>query len=142
MLSRWSRSDDIRLSAQAICALANLDRDGNEGAKYPQRIYLLHPSHRVHVTTKMDVVFLHGLLGGVFVTWRQRDVDGSTLGTIGSLLYKIIQIFGIDLFLYYCSHIFFTYVYLLLSLCYLFPFLFIIFSIYCFSVFYQVLYIV
>ncbi|XP_011352205.1 protein SERAC1 isoform X2 [Ooceraea biroi] len=77
ILSRWSRSDDIRLSAQAICALANLDGDENEGAKYPQRIYLLHPSHRAHVATKMDVVFLHGLLGGVFVTWRQRDVDSS-----------------------------------------------------------------
>ncbi|KMQ95175.1 protein serac1 [Lasius niger] len=80
ILSRWSRSDDIRLSAQAINALANLDADGNEGAKYPQRVYLLHPLHRVHAATKMDVVFLHGLLGGVFVTWRQRDVDTSALG--------------------------------------------------------------
>lgn len=80
ILSRWSRSDDIRLSAQAISALANLDADGNEGAKYPQRVYLLHPLHRIHAETKMDVVFLHGLLGGVFVTWRQRDVNTSVLG--------------------------------------------------------------
>ncbi|XP_072746379.1 protein SERAC1 [Anoplolepis gracilipes] len=79
ILSRWSRSDDIRLSAQAISALANLDTDGNEGAKYSQRVYLLHPLHRVHAATKMDVVFLHGLLGGVFVTWRQRDIDTSAL---------------------------------------------------------------
>ncbi|XP_025158727.1 protein SERAC1 isoform X2 [Harpegnathos saltator] len=79
ILSRWSRSDDIRLSAQAHRALANLDAEGNEGAKYPRRIYLLHPLHRTHATIKMDVVFLHGLLGGVFVTWRQRDTDISTL---------------------------------------------------------------
>ncbi|XP_050458776.1 protein SERAC1 [Cataglyphis hispanica] len=77
ILAHWSRSDDIRLSAQAISALANLDTDGNEGAKYSQRVYLLHPLYRVHAATKMDVVFLHGLLGGIFVTWRQRDVDTS-----------------------------------------------------------------
>ncbi|XP_025993627.2 protein SERAC1 isoform X3 [Solenopsis invicta] len=82
ILSRWSNSDDIRLSAQAISALVNLDIDGNEKAKFPQSIYLLHPLHRVHAATKMDVVFLHGLLGGVFVTWRQRDIDTSTLGVV------------------------------------------------------------
>lgn len=56
----------------------NIDTDGNEGAKYPRHIYLLYPLHRIHAATKMDVVFLHGLLGGVFVTWRQRDIDTST----------------------------------------------------------------
>lgn len=89
-MSRWSRSDDIRLSAQAINALANLDTDGNEGAKYPQSIYLLHPVHKVHAATKMDVVFLHGLLGGVFVTWRQRDVDTSALEVIGLSIFATI----------------------------------------------------
>lgn len=79
ILLRWSHSDDIRLSAQAISALANLDMDGNDQAKYPQNVYLLHPLHRFHVTTEADVVFLHGLLGGIFVTWRQRDRDPSAV---------------------------------------------------------------
>ncbi|KYM95025.1 Protein SERAC1 [Cyphomyrmex costatus] len=82
ILSRWSHSDDIRLSAQAISALINLDTDGNEKARYPQSVYLLHPLHRVHTATKVDVVFLHGLLGGIFVTWRQRDIDTSALGVV------------------------------------------------------------
>ncbi|XP_011861232.1 PREDICTED: protein SERAC1-like [Vollenhovia emeryi] len=82
ILSRWSHSDDIRLSSQAISALVNLDTERNERAKYSQSVYLLHPLHRVHPATKMDVVFLHGLLGGVFVTWRQRDVDTSALGVV------------------------------------------------------------
>ncbi|XP_012055483.1 PREDICTED: protein SERAC1 [Atta cephalotes] len=82
ILSHWSHSDDIRLSAQAISALVNLDTNENEKVNYPQSVYLLHPLHRIHATTKMDVIFLHGLLGGVFVTWRQRDIDTSALGVV------------------------------------------------------------
>jgi len=103
-LSRWSRSDDIRLSAQAISALVNLDIDGNEKAKYPQSVYLLHPLHRVHATTKMDVVFLHGLLGGVFVTWRQRDIDTSALGVVGLLVFVYDHM--ISQILFFCVVIF------------------------------------
>lgn len=91
ILLRWSRSDDIRLSAQAISALANLDTDGNDKAKYPQSVYLLYPLHRVHATTKMDVVFLHGLLGGVFITWRQRDENTSALEVIGLFMYDSVN---------------------------------------------------
>lgn len=82
----------------------NLDADRNEKAKYPQSVYLLHPLHRVHAATKMDVVFLHGLLGGVFVTWRQRDID-TALGVVGLLIfvyyYKILQI-SLILFIKLC----------------------------------------
>ncbi|XP_003702109.2 protein SERAC1 [Megachile rotundata] len=74
-LVEWSQNSDIRLSAPASRALANLDMDENKHIKYPRRVYLLHPLNKTAGKTKMDVVFLHGLLGGVFVTWRQRDVD-------------------------------------------------------------------
>ncbi|XP_046486906.1 protein SERAC1 isoform X1 [Neodiprion pinetum] len=80
ILARWAQHTDIRLSAPAGRALANLDADENVNQKYPRRIYLLHPLHRTRSSTKLDVVFIHGLLGGVFVTWRQRDSDSLTSG--------------------------------------------------------------
>lgn len=85
-LVEWSQNSDIRLSAPASRALANLDVDENKDVKYPRRIYLLHPLNKIRGKIKMDVVFLHGLLGGVFVTWRQRDIDTSTLGVVGLLV--------------------------------------------------------
>lgn len=103
-MSRWSHSDDIRLSAQAISALVNLDTDGNEKAKYSQSVYLLHPLHRVHAATKMDVVFLHGLLGGVFVTWRQRDIDTSVLGVVGLLIFVQLSNFSNFIFSLFLSY--------------------------------------
>ncbi|CAL7936144.1 unnamed protein product [Xylocopa violacea] len=81
-LVEWSQSSDIRLSVPASRALANLDMDENESVKYPRRIYLLHPLHKTRAKIKLDVVFLHGLLGGVFITWRQRDVDASQVGVV------------------------------------------------------------
>ncbi|XP_078052257.1 protein SERAC1 isoform X3 [Augochlora pura] len=81
-LVEWSHNSDIRLSAPASRALANLDVDEKEHIKYPRRIYLLHPLHKTQTNAKLDVVFLHGLLGGVFVTWRQRDEDTSVHGVV------------------------------------------------------------
>lgn len=85
-LVEWSRNSDIRLSAPASRALANLDMDENEHIKYPRRIYLLHPLHKTRTNIKLDVVFLHGLLGGVFVTWRQRDANIPEFGVVGLLV--------------------------------------------------------
>lgn len=84
----------MRLSGPAVRALANLDVDDNPSEKYHRRIYLLHPQHRDLGTPKLDVVFIHGLLGGVFVTWRQRDRDQSSTGFVGkSTVSKITHLF-------------------------------------------------
>ncbi|KAF7390170.1 hypothetical protein HZH68_012027 [Vespula germanica] len=78
ILVTWSKNKDIRLSVPAGCALANLDIDKNKHIKYHRHVYLLHPLHRTDTTSKLDVIFLHGLLGGVFITWRQRDIKDDT----------------------------------------------------------------
>lgn len=86
----WSQSNDIKLSVPASRALANLDMDENQSVKYPRRIYLLHPLCKTRANVKLDVVFLHGLLGGVFITWRQRDLDTPKLGIVGLLVLPTI----------------------------------------------------
>ncbi|PSN32433.1 hypothetical protein C0J52_22989 [Blattella germanica] len=63
----------------AARALANMDIDDNEGVKFQSHLHLLHPPVRRIDSPLADIVFIHGLLGGVFVTWRQRDRDHSGL---------------------------------------------------------------
>lgn len=70
VLSSWSNHKDIRISIPAARALANLDADSD--AQYPSNLYILHPLGRTKKTQEVDVIFVHGLLGGVFFTWRQR----------------------------------------------------------------------
>lgn len=90
-LVEWSQSSNVRLSAPASRALANLDIDENKYVKYPRCIYLLHPLHKTTANINLDVIFLHGLLGGVFITWRQRNFDTSEDGVVGLLLFNLIN---------------------------------------------------
>ncbi|XP_034940512.1 protein SERAC1-like [Chelonus insularis] len=85
VLAAWSRHKDIRLAGPAARTLLNLDVDGNNGEKFPRRVYLLHPTERTKSTPKLDVIFIHGLLGGVFISWRQRDAEMS-LASVDSTL--------------------------------------------------------
>lgn len=85
-LVEWSQSNNVRLSAPASRALANLDIDENKYVKYPRCIYLLHPLHKTTTNINLDVIFLHGLLGGVFITWRQRNFDTSEDGVVDPCL--------------------------------------------------------
>lgn len=68
-LSRLLRSNDVRLSSSAAVCLANLS--GEEC--YRPGLYLLHPIYRTTKSPTCDTLLVHGLRGGVFVTWRQRD---------------------------------------------------------------------
>lgn len=73
LLASWGRDVDIRLNVTANKALSNLDRDANDNRMYKSKIYPLYPRLRTNSEPQLDIVFVHGILGGVFMTWRQRE---------------------------------------------------------------------
>lgn len=77
ILGHWIRSPDLELASYTAKALANLDPDADEGKEvYKEGIHLLHPQFIPQKSSKepvVDVVCIHGLLGGPFKTWRQKD---------------------------------------------------------------------
>ncbi|XP_044762041.1 protein SERAC1 isoform X3 [Coccinella septempunctata] len=80
ILAEWMKHEDVRISIPAARALANLE---NKEELYKRHLYLLHPSYAGCKEPKVDVVFVHGLLGGVFFTWRQRTKTDLTIGLMG-----------------------------------------------------------
>lgn len=74
LLAEAMRSPYVIQTSHAARALANLDRD-TVSEKYPDGVYVLHPQHRTGQHIKADVLFVHGLLGAAFKTWRQQDPD-------------------------------------------------------------------
>uniref|UniRef100_A0A2M4CPW0 SERAC1 n=1 Tax=Anopheles darlingi TaxID=43151 RepID=A0A2M4CPW0_ANODA len=74
ILARWKRDVDMRIQVTADLTLENLDQDDPNGFRYAPKVYPLHPRGRQQAKPAVDVVFIHGLLGGVFVTWRQKDL--------------------------------------------------------------------
>uniref|UniRef100_UPI00358F0A02 protein SERAC1 isoform X5 n=1 Tax=Myxine glutinosa TaxID=7769 RepID=UPI00358F0A02 len=62
--------------ALAARALANMDRE-TVREHYPDGVYLLHPQQITTLNTTGDVLFVHGLLGAAFKTWRLRDPEAS-----------------------------------------------------------------
>ena len=82
ILAAWKQHANLLVSLPATKALSNMDQEFGQHT-YKPGIYLLLPNDR-HVQHKnnlsnwgVDVVFIHGLLGGVFYTWRQQDTDNN-----------------------------------------------------------------
>ncbi|XP_056115899.1 protein SERAC1 [Rhinichthys klamathensis goyatoka] len=74
VLAKMIQSPHIMQASYAARALANLDRDAVR-QKYQDGVYILHPQCRTNQPIKADVLFVHGLLGAAFKTWRQKDRD-------------------------------------------------------------------
>ncbi|XP_068620814.1 protein SERAC1 [Battus philenor] len=68
-LCRLIKSEDVRLASSAAVCLANLSGENC----FRPGLYLLHPLYRTRTKLSCDTLLIHGLRGGVFVTWRQRD---------------------------------------------------------------------
>lgn len=72
ILAKWARDEDMRVQVTASLALANLDKDDVFNVVYPTKVYPLYPKNERKEQPNVDVIFIHGLLGGVFITWRQK----------------------------------------------------------------------
>ncbi|ERE85011.1 protein SERAC1 isoform X4 [Cricetulus griseus] len=66
------KSYHIMEASHAARTLANLDRE-TVCEKYQDGVYVLHPQCRTSQPIKADVLFIHGLMGAAFKTWRQHD---------------------------------------------------------------------
>uniref|UniRef100_A0A3B3YT83 Protein SERAC1 n=1 Tax=Poecilia mexicana TaxID=48701 RepID=A0A3B3YT83_9TELE len=72
VLAETMKSPHVMEASHAARALANLDREAVR-EKYQDGVYILHPQTRVDQSSKADVLFIHGILGAAFKTWRQKD---------------------------------------------------------------------
>ncbi|XP_055333672.1 protein SERAC1-like [Paramacrobiotus metropolitanus] len=72
MLAEWSNSSDLDLCLRASKTLSNLDKE-SDPYFYTSGVYLLHPLKLPKTEPVFDIVFVHGLRGGVLKTWRQND---------------------------------------------------------------------
>nr|KAF6463078.1 serine active site containing 1 [Molossus molossus] len=74
ILAKAMKSPYIMEASHAARTLANLDRETVQ-EKYQDGVYVLHPQCRTSQPIKADVLFIHGLMGAAFKTWRQQDSD-------------------------------------------------------------------
>ncbi|KAF6116067.1 serine active site containing 1 [Phyllostomus discolor] len=72
LLAEAVKSPHVMAASHAARTLANLDRD-TVREKYQDGVYVLHPQCRTSQPIKADVLFVHGLMGAAFKTWRQQD---------------------------------------------------------------------
>ncbi|CAL8077560.1 unnamed protein product [Orchesella dallaii] len=77
LLAVAARSKDVKILLPARRALHNLDRDSSKHV-LQSGVYQLHPDFRTDESKlEYDIVFIHGILGGVFRTWRQQDKEAT-----------------------------------------------------------------
>lgn len=76
LLSSWQHDDDLRIQVFASTSLNNLDKYDNSGFIYQPKLYPLYPRGRINERPELDLIFVHGILGGIWITWRvQRESD-------------------------------------------------------------------
>ncbi|XP_029731877.2 protein SERAC1 isoform X1 [Aedes albopictus] len=83
ILSKWQKDVDMRMQVTTDLTLSNLDRDDPNSFSYEYNVYPLYPKGRRKNKPDVDVIFVHGLLGGVFVTWRQKDLKPQAASLLG-----------------------------------------------------------
>ncbi|XP_050544988.1 protein SERAC1 [Daktulosphaira vitifoliae] len=77
VLYEWKNHSNFRIQSWANRTLLNLDKRDyvNGNNVYGKQTVLLHPKNRCQQDAKIDVILVHGLLGGVSFSWRARDIN-------------------------------------------------------------------
>lgn len=85
VMAKLQEDEDLRIQVFASTFLNNLDKYDKLKYVYKPKLYPLYPRGIVNEKTDLDLVFVHGLLGGIWITWRvQRDSDMIAFGGNGS----------------------------------------------------------
>ncbi|CRL02310.1 CLUMA_CG015381, isoform A [Clunio marinus] len=80
LLSNWQCDEDLRIQVLASTSLHNLDKYDNSSFIYRPKLYPLYPRTKINKDPAVDVIFVHGILGGIWITWRvQRESDISSV---------------------------------------------------------------
>lgn len=81
LMSKWQRDDDLRIQVFASTFLNNLDKYDKSEFIFKPKLYPLYPRGKINKNSDLDLVFVHGLLGGIWITWRvQRESDMIAFG--------------------------------------------------------------
>lgn len=73
VLMKWKKSNVLFLKIVANRILYNLDALFHSYQLSPDGIYVLNPDSRADQAPDVDVIFVHGIHGNTFYTWRQSD---------------------------------------------------------------------
>jgi hypothetical protein len=85
VMANWQEDEDLRIQVFASTFLNNLDKYDKLKFIYKPKLYPLYPRGKNNEKNDLDLVFVHGLLGGIWITWRvQRDSDMIAFGSIGT----------------------------------------------------------
>jgi len=74
VLAQWLQSNQLELSLSAAKILYNMSEESGNNL-LPRSLYLFHPIFHDKENKDFDIIFVHGLLGGAFRTWRQCDSE-------------------------------------------------------------------
>ncbi|KAL4120623.1 hypothetical protein QTP88_013281 [Uroleucon formosanum] len=76
ILFEWKDHKNFRIQSWANRTLLNMDDEDpiNGNYMFGKQTVLLYPRSRYNKDAKIDVVLVHGLLGGVSFSWREKDL--------------------------------------------------------------------